>query len=403
MRRLIRLIIGLLICLGLLGLYGCGSPSSAYENSDNLSEDAADNTSGWSNDETPGDINDNSLLKYVSSEELLYAEGFKIDYYEDGFVVLTTNSDGNEYLIVPEGKEVPSDVPDEMIIIQRPVNDIYLVASASMDMFCELDELDSILFSGQKAENWNIDEARMAMEDGSILYAGKYNAPDYEMLLETGCGLVIENTMIFHSPEVLERFDDLGIPYIVDYSSYENHPLGRVEWIKFYGALLDEKEKADSIMDNECAMVDEIDIENTGLKVAYFYVTSNGLVQVRCSNDYIPKMIELAGGEYALENIGDEDSVKSTVNLQIEEFYSLAKDADYIIYNSSIDKSIESVEDIINKCPSIADFRAVKEGNVWCTSIDAYQESLSVGYMIEDMNTMLTGSDKETTYLYHLE
>ena len=388
MRRLIRLIIGLLICLGLLGLYGCGSPSSAYENSEN-SENS--------------DVESTASLKYISTEELKYADGFKIDYYEDDYVVLTTNSDGNEYLIVPEGKEVPSDVPDEMIIIQRPVNDIYLVASASMDMFCELDELDSILFSGQKAENWNIDEARMAMEDGSILYAGKYSAPDYEMLLETGCGLVIENTMIFHSPEVLERFDDLGIPYIVDYSSYENHPLGRVEWIKFYGALLDEKEKADSIFDNECAMVDAIDTENTGLKVAYFYITSNGLVQVRCSNDYIPKMIELAGGEYALENIGDEDSVKSTVNLQIEEFYSLAKDADYIIYNSSIDKSVESVEDIINKCPSIADFRAVKEGNVWCTSIDAYQESLSVGYMIEDMNTMLTGSDKETTYLYHLE
>ena len=388
MRRLIRLIIGLLICLGLLGLNGCGSPSSAYENSEN-SENS--------------DVESTASLKYISTEELKYADGFKIDYYEDDYVVLTTNSDGNEYLIVPEGKEIPSDVPDEMIIIQRPVNDIYLVASASMDMFCELDELDSILFSGQKAENWNIDEARMAMEDGSILYAGKYSAPDYEMLLETGCGLVIENTMIFHSPEVLERFDDLGIPYIVDYSSYENHPLGRVEWIKFYGALLDEKEKADSIFDNECAMVDAIDTENTGLKVAYFYITSNGLVQVRCSNDYIPKMIELAGGEYALENIGDEDSVKSTVNLQIEEFYSLAKDADYIIYNSSIDKSVENVEDIIDKCPSIADFRAVKEGNVWCTSIDAYQESLSVGYMIEDMNTMLTGSDKETTYLYHLE
>ena len=227
---ILSIIIGLLICLGLLGLNGCGSPSSAYENSENSEKT---------------DVESTASLKYISTEELKYADGFKIDYYEDDYVVLTTNSDGNEYLIVPEGKEVPSDVPDEMIIIQRPVNDIYLVASASMDMFCELDELDSILFSGQKAENWNIDEARMAMEDGSILYAGKYSAPDYEMLLETGCGLVIENTMIFHSPEVLERFDDLGIPYIVDYSSYENHPLGRVEWIKFYGALLDEKEKAE--------------------------------------------------------------------------------------------------------------------------------------------------------------
>ena len=45
-------------------------------------------------------------------------------------------------------------------------------------------------------------EARQAMEEGRILYAGKYNAPDYELIYGEGCDLAVESTMIYHSPEV---------------------------------------------------------------------------------------------------------------------------------------------------------------------------------------------------------
>ena len=75
------------------------------------------------------------------------------------------------------------------------------------------------------------------MENGSILYAGKYSEPDYERIVSEGCGLAIENTMILHSPEVKEKLESFGIPVLVDHSSYEAHPLGRTEWIRLYGVL----------------------------------------------------------------------------------------------------------------------------------------------------------------------
>ena len=43
------------------------------------------------------------------------------------------------------------------------------------------------------------------MESGQIVYAGKYNAPDYELICSKECGLAIESTMIGHSPEVERR------------------------------------------------------------------------------------------------------------------------------------------------------------------------------------------------------
>ena len=60
------------------------------------------------------------------------------------------------------------------------------------------------------------------MDNGSILYAGKYSAPDYEQILDTGCNCSIQSTMIYHSPEIKENLEKFGIPVLVDHSSYEN-------------------------------------------------------------------------------------------------------------------------------------------------------------------------------------
>ena len=52
--------------------------------------------------------------------------------------------------------------------------------------------------------------------------------------------------MILHSPKVQEMIEDLDIPVFVDYSSYESHPLGRTEWIKVYGAMLNKEKEAET-------------------------------------------------------------------------------------------------------------------------------------------------------------
>ena len=384
----------ILICLfltGLLGLCGCGSPSSNHDSNyyaDNLQDNETEGT-----------------LVYESSMELQYAENFSVDYYQGGYTMLTTTMDGQRFLIVPEGKETPEGVEEDIIVLQRPMKDLYLVASAVMDMFRELDGLDAIAFSGQKEENWYIEEAKEAMANGDMIYAGKYSKPDYELLLSKGCTLAIENRMISHSPGVIEKLEDFGIPVMIEYSSYESHPLGRVEWIKFFGALLGKEEMAEQIFEKQEAILETVSAdEKTDHTVAFFFITSNGLVQVRKSSDYVPKMIELAGGKYIFENLGDAETKRSTMNMQVEEFYNGAKDADFLIYNSSIDGGVSGREELLDKCEVLADFKAVQEGNVWCTTNDMYQQSLSIGYLMEDIHAMLSGEGEDKMhYLFRLE
>ena len=354
-------------------------------------------------------------LTYDHSMELSYAENFAVDYYEGGYKLLTTRLNGDRILIVPKHQQAPEDAealvspsaegePGKLIVLQEPVKNLYLVASSVMDMFAQLDSMDAISMCGLKEEDWYIPAAKQAMKDGTLLYAGKYSQPDYELLLSQNCSMAIENSMIYHTPEVMEKLDEFGIPTLVEYSSYEEHPLGRVEWVRFFGALLDQEEKADQLFEKQKEALKRVEAEeSTGKTVAFFYITSNGLVQVRQSTDYIPKMIELAGGKYVFENLGDPDSRRSTVNLQLEDFYDGAQDADFLVYNTTIDRQVQTLEDLLKKCSLLKDFKAVKNHQVWCTTEDMYQQSMSAGNLIEDFHRMLTGDDKETRYLYRLE
>lgn len=389
-----------LLLMGLLGLCSCGSPSS--DSVENISSDIIEDSAVSGSTES---IDENSAeFVYESSMKLKYAENFSVDYYTGGYKLLTV-MDGTKLLVVPEGKAVPENLEEDMYIMRQPVENLYLVATAAMDMFDSLDAVDTIRLSGQKEGNWYIESANEAMADGKMLYAGKYNKPDYELIVSENCSLAIENMMISHSPEVIEMMEDFGIPVMIEYSSYESHPLGRVEWIKFFGALLGKEAEAEEAFEKQVAILEKVTAdEKTDQTVAFFFITSNGLVQVRQSSDYVPKMIELAGGKYIFENLGDPESSRSTMNMQVEEFYNSAKDVDFIIYNSSIDGGVNSIEELLDKCAVLEDFKAVQNGNVWCTTNDMYQQSMSIGYLIEDIHTMLQGDEEgEMEYLFRLE
>lgn len=339
---------------------------------------------------------------------LSYAKEYTMDRYEGGYTLITV-AGTDRFLVVPVDMPIPKGIDGDITVIRQPINNIYLVATATMDMFRVLNGLGSIRLSGTDAQGWCMEEVAQAMEKGEIVYAGKYSAPDYELILSEDCELAVENTMIDHSPEVRENLESFGIPVLVDYSSYESHPLGRVEWVKLYGVLLGKEAEAEDAFRTQEQLLEEIEQSGEaqqqsaeGASVAFFYITNNGAANVRRASDYVPKMIELAGGKYIYDDLGDEESHASSTTMQIEEFYATAKDADYIIYNSTIDGEIRTVEELIDKCGLLADFKAVQEGHVYCTTQNLYQESMSIGTMIGDIHKMLTG-EGDMSFLYLLE
>ena len=142
-------------------------------------------------------------------------------------------------------------------------------------------------------------------------------------------------------------------------SSYESHPLGRLEWIRLYGVLFDKEEEADSFYEAELEKLEPImKKESCNVTVAFFSVTANGTISVRKSNDYVAQMIALSGGTYVPEQLaGEEENALSTMNIQMEDFYA--------------------------------------DANVYCTTNNFFQKSTAIGDFMEDLNKIIRNTDTE--------
>ena len=341
-------------------------------------------------------------LTITGSLELEYANQFSVDYCEGGYNLIT-NGDGARFLTIPEGAEVPENLPEDITTLQLPLSNLLISSTPTVSLINAIGALDAVSMTTQDYDGWYIDAVKEAMDAGSLAYIGSYKEPDFELLTANPPPFAVFSTMLDSVPEVAEKLTEIGIPYMRDCSTYETHPLGRMEWIKLYGVLLGKEEEAQAHFDAQKALIDSIGAESTGKTVAMFYITSKGDLYTRRAGDYMVKMLELAGGEYILPELEPDKS--GTQKIEAEEFYAGAGEADYIVYIWSMGGKPETMDDFLARSPILADFKAVKEGNVWFTTPDYFQISDTLGAMILDFNKMLTNTDEsvtEFTYLFKL-
>ena len=380
-----------------------GSTSAAESTAESTSE-AVDTGSTVENDTasadgfaTTDDISDAPDIAGITIESkmvLNYAECFNVYYCTDGYKLIDVK-DSAQYLFVPDGKDAPDDLDSDVIVIHQPLERIYMAATSPMALFDAIDAINTIRLSGETADNWYVQGAVDAMSAGTMIFAGKYSEPDYELLVSENCDLAIESTMILHSPKVQEMIEMLDIPVFIDRSSYESQPLGRTEWIKLYGAMLDTEKEAADFFAGQASIVENLkDFKNTEKTVAFFYINTSGAAVVRNPDDYISNMIELGGARNAFRDLQD-DSGKTSVPITMEQFYDTAEDADYLIYNASIDSTVKTLDDLLAKDSMFADYKAVKEGNVWTTEKSMYQATDKIAQFTNDINLLVTGGDPD--------
>ena len=350
---------------------------------------------------------DSQSLSPIGSAEaagpitLAYAEQFTLDDRADGSVRLTVG--GQEvYRLLPKGAPLPDDLLSKETPLYTPVERAYVASSSTMDLFRTLGALDRVRLTSTSRENWRLPAVQEAMDAGELLYAGKYSAPDFELVLSEDCDLVVENTMILHAPEIREKLEALGLPVFLDRSSYETHPLGRVEWIKLYGLLTGKTEEAEAFFAAQAEALAAVTAQQPSGKTAvFFYVSPSGVIVAQRPESYVGQMIALAGGEYVDLGYKGDASANANFNTQMEYFFAAAKDADVLIYNSTIDGEMDSIEQLLKKNALFAEFRAVRSGQVWCMEKDMFQQSSAAAEVIGELNRIFADKDAEDLDFLH--
>lgn len=352
-------------------------------------------------------IDEDTGLIHIGQMELKYAESFSVDYYQGGYKIIT-DWNGRRTLLVPEGKEVPQ-LKADINVIHLPIESVGVFATTAAAELRPLGLLDKISLVTTEVDDWHIPEVKEGMEEGRITYVGRNSSPDYELIQAIKPDLVLITTGTGHgTDEVAAKFDELGIKWISRGSQRESDPRGRLEWVKFVGALFDKEEEAEEFYDAQLKKIEEIEervanLEGEREKFASFFL-SNDIYYVRNKGDYEVKMIELAGGEYILSHLNPDQDGNSKMNA--EELYKGIEDVDILFYNNRLGRSIQSIDDLIASAEYFADIKAVRDRRVWGYKPHYFQHADRVADMIEDLYTIFTtphGEITETEYFFLMD
>lgn len=176
-----------------------------------------------------------------------YAQGFSIERI-GSFDVLTLKNlvpDSNttfQYILAPEGVEAPKNNSYDGII-RTPVKRI-VATSTTHIAFLEALNATEVLVGFAETEYISSSKVRTQIAAGKVMDVGKNQQLNIERIVSLNPDVILS----FEVESIggsLDRFSNMGIPSAFIGEWNEQNPLGRAEWIKVFGALLDKKKEAE--------------------------------------------------------------------------------------------------------------------------------------------------------------
>ncbi len=320
-----------------------------------------------------------------------YATGFSVDYLENGIKKVYLEVDDRTLYLVPEGQEVPAELKDE-VVVTTPVKNVLVGSTVYGCDLRALDEVASISSVTTEVDGWYIEEVKSAMEKGDIQFVGNNKAPDYEKISQIKPEIAIVTGGTSGSPEVVAKFDEMGIPLLTGTNYMEENPIGRLEWMKLTSALYNKEDMMVDLFNEKVEKINGLTsrFENaTNRPKVVWMRISKGSVTVPQSESYASEMIKMAGGDYVFA-----DANLTEKKISLEELFDKGKDADIIVWEK-MGPAPESVEAIIEEYPALKTMKAVESMNFYRTGDDYWQSTDKLDFMIEDLSSMFYPTDYE--------
>ena len=162
--------------------------------------------------------------------------------------------------------------------------------------------------------------------------------PDGNMNMELLLGINPDAVVAFDmggESKTLGKIQEAGIPVYYNSDFLEQSPLGRAEWIKFFGALLNTEKKADSIfneIEKEYQRIKELASRQENKPTILSGVVYGDTWFLPGGNNWAATFFNNAGGEY----VWDADTTSGWLELSFEAVYEKANDADFWIGTSTL-------------------------------------------------------------------
>ncbi len=273
------------------------------------------------------------------THKLEYSEFLRIsDTDKDITVVEITNPWDtarllHRYILIPKGTDMPEGLP-KGTVVRTPIDKIVVYSSVHASIIEELGASESII--GVCEPEYIVSPSlQQKIASGDILDCGRTMSPNIERIINCGTQIIIASPFENSSYGTVEK---TGIPIIEGADYMENTPLGRAEWIRFFGALLNRKEQGDSVF---TSIRDHYNTLRDS--VADYLQKSNGAIKrptllaerrygsswdVPNSDSYMVRIYEDAGAQYLFDYLKGTGST----NMSFEKVYQIGAKADFWIF-----------------------------------------------------------------------
>lgn len=306
-----------------------------------------------------------------------YTEQIQIDSCEGYWSVRVRNPWDtakilHTYILVEQGRELPDNLPSGTLV-RTPLRKSLIYSSVHCSLLVELDALDCI---GGVCDLQYIyhPAVRTRCAEGRIVDAGNAMSPDLEKVIDLHPDAVLLSP--FENSGGYGRIEKLGIPIIECADYMETSPLGRAEWMRFFGLLFGRKQQADSLfaeVEKRYAslksLVDTVSVRPTvlsELRNGSAWYTPGG-------HSTIGRLYADAGAAY----VWADDTRSGSVPLSFETVFDRGRNADFWLfkYNETVDKTLSSLR---AEYAPYAGFRAFQTGRVFACNtgkVPFYEET----------------------------
>lgn len=245
-------------------------------------------------------------IEVVSSDTIRYASGFTVERYNDYTAVEVHDPWDStrllqRYLLVDRNKEVPSELP-KGTVVKIPVRNIVVYTSVHAAIIDQLQETDKII-GVCEPRYMDTPAIQEGLKAGRIADMGEATAPDVEKMIDKGAELVIVSPFQNSSYGPVEK---LGIPIIEGADYMESLPLGRTEWVRFYGMLFGKELMADSIFketEKAYLALKELAAQATAHPTVISEKKFGGSWFIPGGESYIANLYKDAGADYMFKNL----------------------------------------------------------------------------------------------------
>lgn len=242
--------------------------------------------------------------------------------------------------------------------IQIPAEKVVVTSTTHIPLL-ELLGVENKLIGYPNTDYVSSEKTRKLIDNGLIKELGNEENMNTESLMELEPDLVIGFTLNSNN-KMFANIEKMGIPVILNGDWLEKTPLGRAEWIKFFGVLFDKEKQADSIFNS---------IEKNYLKAKNIAkkskvsptIISGGLFKdiwnLPAGDSFEASFLNDANTNYLWKN----SKGKGSLSLNIENVFEKGKDAEIWI-SPSFHKTLKDLKKANDIYPQ---FKAYKNKQVY--------------------------------------